>query len=173
MVLKTQLPKLSVVAIFPEPLAEVISSVVSIQAVALRIKGLSAEIPLQMPWSTLSNLSAKQSSQRCVAVFTRTSLCSELSWCPSHCWVPDWQRSEDPEVSLQSQSSQLLGLLPSHFGWVGKGGGGDGRAHEWLSAGAVMIVQGRKTEGKNPRGRILFSFQSSDFFFSMFYLILP
>lgn len=158
MVLKTQLPKLSVVAIFPEPLAEVISSVVSIQAVALRIKGLSAEIPLQMPWSTLSNLSAKQSSQRCVAVFKRTSLCSELSWCPSHCWVPDWQRSEDPEVSLQSQSSQFLGLLPSHFGWVGKGGWG--RESPWMTFSRSSDDCTREEDwGQEPKGEnfILFS----------------
>lgn len=49
-----------------------------------------------------------------------------------------------------------------------------GETSEWLLAGAVTIVQGRKTEGKNPRGTILFSFQSSDFFFLYkFYLILP
>lgn len=160
MVLKTQLPKLSVVAIFPEPLAEVISSVVSIQAVALRIKGLSAEIPLQMPWSTLSNLSAKQSSQRCVA-----HPCAASS-----AGVPATAGSQTGRGVRTLRFPSRARVLSS---WVSfllilaewERGGGDGRAHEWLSAGAVTIVQGRKTEGKNPRGRILFSFQSSDFFF--------
>lgn len=140
------------VAIIPGPLAEVISNVVSIQAVALKIQGPSL---LRSPYEYLDPpfpTCLPTRVHRCVALLTHTLLV-QLARCPGHCWARDWHREwgpwglpPEPETK-PSTRPQFLGLLSSHFGWVGKGRRRGGTPSGWLSADCTREEDWARTQG--------------------------
>lgn len=162
MVLKTQLPKLLVVTIFPEPLAEAVSSVVSIRAVVLRIK-VSLPSSLQMPSS------AHQSSQSVWRCSHSPSLCSELSWCPSH-WQREWGAwglPPEPEFSALGSPSFPF-WLSGRWGWRWESPGNDFQQNLWL------LYKGGRLRARAQGGEFYSLFSLVTFFFLYkFYLILP